>query len=158
MIYTARDLVRQAPAVWQERLKNQHTLGYDAFLKDVLGPRKSPMSKGFWSAQDAPTALQRWSQGIPPEQVHVVTTPPSGAAPSLLWERFASVIGVDPAAFDIDVPAVNTSMSVTAAEAAAPIQHPPRQGHDAYSSTGGSSGRACSKSSTRSWPTTPGSR
>ncbi len=116
VIYTARDLVRQAPAVWQERLKNQHTLGYDAFLDDVLGPRKSAMSKGFWSAQDAPTALQKWSQGLPPEHVHVVTTPPSGAAPSLLWERFASVIGVDPTAFDIDVPVVNTSMSVTAAE------------------------------------------
>lgn len=116
VIYTARDLVRQAPAVWQERIKNQYTLGYDVFLTDLVGTSKTPMARGFWKAQDAPTALRRWSQGLPPQNVHVVTTPPAGSPPALLWERFASVLGLEASAYDADVPAANTSMSVTEAE------------------------------------------
>jgi hypothetical protein len=116
VIYTARDLVRQVPAVWQERLKNQRTMPYEQFVTDVIGPSKSGMAKGFWSAQDTPTALQRWSQGIPPERVHVVTTPPSGSAPDVLWGRFMSVIGLDGPTYEVDVPAVNTSMGIVEAE------------------------------------------
>ncbi len=116
VVYTARDLLRQAPAVWQERVKNQHTLGYDEFLDDVLGQAKSSMAKGFWSAQDTPAALKRWSQGLPPGRVHVVTTPPSGTPPATLWRRFATVVGIDGRDYDTDVPLANTSMSVLAAE------------------------------------------
>ncbi len=116
VIYTARDLVRQAPAVWQERIKNQHALPYDRFLIDMMGRSKTPMAQGFWMAQDAPTALKRWSYGVDPAHVHVVTAPPSGSAPDVLWQRFASVIGLDGADYPSDVPAANTSMSVTSAE------------------------------------------
>lgn len=116
VVYTARDLVRQAPAVWQERIKNQHTLGYDAFLDDILGEATSRMAIGFWSAQDIPSALERWSQGLPPKNVHVVITPPSGAPATTLWQRFATVIGIDADDYDTDVPAANTSLSVLAAE------------------------------------------
>ncbi|MGI8888264.1 MAG: hypothetical protein ACR2GB_04745, partial [Nocardioidaceae bacterium] len=99
VIYTARDLVRQAPAVWQERIKNQYVLGYSDFLDDLLGPGTSKMAKGFWRAQDAVTALARWSQGLDPSHVHVVTAPPSGSPPHVLWERFASVLGLDPGTY-----------------------------------------------------------
>jgi len=116
IIYTARDLVRQAPAVWQERIKNQYTLEYDDFLADLVSKSKTPMAKGFWKAQDASTALRRWSQGLPPDHVHVVTTPPAGSAPTLLWDRFVGVLGLEGREYDADVPATNTSMSVTAAE------------------------------------------
>lgn len=116
VVYTARDLVRQAPAVWQERVKNQHTLGYGPFLADALNRSETHMAMGFWRAQDLPVALERWSQGIPPQHVHVVTTPPAGSPPTLLWERFASVLGLDGASYDTDIPVVNTSLSVTAAE------------------------------------------
>jgi hypothetical protein len=116
VVYTARDLVRQLPAVWQERLKNQRVMPYQAFVDDVIGPSKTGMAKGFWSAQDAPTALQRWSKGLPAEQVHVVTMPPSGSSPGLLWDRFMTVLGLDGADFDVEVPAVNTSMGAVEAE------------------------------------------
>jgi hypothetical protein len=116
VIYTARDLVRQAPAVWQERIKNQYTLEYGEFLTDLVGKSRTPMAKGFWKAQDASTALRRWSQGVPPEHVHVVTTPPAGSPPILLWERFIGVLGLAGGDYDADVPAVNTSLSATAAE------------------------------------------
>lgn len=116
VIYTARDLVRQVPAVWQERLKNQRTMPYEQFVADVIGPAKTGMAKGFWNAQDTPVALQRWSQGLPADRVHVVTTPSSGSAPGLLWNRFMSVIGLDGPAYQVDVPAVNTSMGIVEAE------------------------------------------
>ncbi len=116
VIYTARDLVRQVPAVWQERLKNQRTMPYEQFVSDVIGPSKTGMAKGFWSAQDTPAALQRWSKGLPSEHLHVVTTPPSGSAPDLLWNRFMSVIGLDGPTYQVDVPAVNTSMGIVEAE------------------------------------------
>jgi hypothetical protein len=48
--------------------------------------------------------------------VHLVTLPPSGADPALLWQRFAGVLGVDPQAYDTELSRENTSL--TAAEAA----------------------------------------
>ena len=56
LVCTVRDLVRQVPAVWQERLKNQRTMPYEQFVSDVIGASKSGMAKGFWSAQDTPAA------------------------------------------------------------------------------------------------------
>ena len=116
VIYTARDLVRQVPAVWQERLKNQRTMPYEQFVQDVIGQSSSGMAKGFWAAQDAPTALKRWSRGLAADQVHVVTMPPSGSPPHVLWDRFLSVLGLDGSAYLLDVPAVNTSMGIVEAE------------------------------------------
>jgi hypothetical protein len=116
VVYTTRDLVRQVPAVWQERLKNQRIMPYEQFVEDVIGPAKTGMAKGFWAAQDAPAALKRWSRGLPPERVHVVTMPPAGASPDVLWNRFMSVIGLDGTQYKVDVPAVNTSMGAVEAE------------------------------------------
>jgi hypothetical protein len=116
VVYTARDLLRQVPAVWQEQVKNQKTEGYRAFVTDLLGPRTAPLSRHFWQAQDAPAALGRWSQGLPAHRVHVVTAPPPGAAPTVLWERFASVLGVQPLLAAADSPAANTSLGIAGAE------------------------------------------
>ena len=117
VVYTARDLVRQVPAVWQERLRNQRTMRYDVFVADVLGKSKSGMARSFWTAQDAPRALERWSKGIPADRVHVVTMPPSGAAPDELWNRFASVVGLEGTAYPTEIPPSNTSMGAVEAEA-----------------------------------------
>jgi hypothetical protein len=117
VIFTARDIARQLPAAWQERVKNKDTLTYRAFLDGVhggllgTGPRKF-----FWPLHDVPGILARWSRSLPPEQVHLVTLPRTGADPTLLWQRFASVLGVDPAAYNTDLARENTSL--TAAEAA----------------------------------------
>jgi hypothetical protein len=45
-----------------------------------------------------------------------VTLPQSGAAPDTLWLRFASVLGLDPAGFDLDVARSNASLSARDAE------------------------------------------
>ncbi len=116
VIYGARDLVRQIPAVWQEQVKNRRVMPYCEFLDDVLGKRRRSMSQHFWTAQDAPAALKRWSQGIAPQHVHVLTAPPSGSAPDLLWQRFAGILGLDAAEYPSEISAANTSLGVTSAE------------------------------------------
>lgn len=117
VVYTARDLARQVPAVWQEQVKNQATQGYRSFVLDLLGPRATSMARHFWRAQDAAKVLRRWSgEGVAPEHIHVVTAPQSGGPPALLWERFAAAVGVDPGLCDAEMPAANTSLSVAGAE------------------------------------------
>jgi hypothetical protein len=117
VIFTARDIARQLPAAWQERIKNRDTLSYRAFLDGVhagltgTGPRHY-----FWPLHDVPGILARWSRNLPPERVHIVTLPPSGGDQALLWQRFAGLLGVDPDAYDTELSRENTSL--TAAEAA----------------------------------------
>jgi hypothetical protein len=116
VIWTGRDLARQLPAAWQERLKNRGTIRFARFLAVV---RAGPNRKGrrlFWPVHDAPAVLARWARAVPAERIHVVTVPPPGSDPRLLWQRFASVISVDPDAYDADSARGNASLS--AAEAA----------------------------------------
>jgi hypothetical protein len=61
--------------------------------------------------------LGRWEGHVPAERTAVVTVPRPGADPDLLWRRFAGVIGVDPAGFDLDVPRANRSLGAVESEA-----------------------------------------
>lgn len=118
VVYTARDLARQLPAVWQERVKNRSTETYSQFLAAVqAGPGAGgPIARHFWATYGIPRQLARWSRNLPADRVHVVTVPPTGSDPLLLWRRFAQLIGVDPDSYDTDVERTNTSLG--AAEAA----------------------------------------
>lgn len=115
LIWTARDIARQLPAAWQERIKNKETITYRAFLDTVHAGLGSP-NKAFWRMHASPAVLARWARNIPPERVHVITVPPPGGDRTLLWQRFAAVLGVDPYAYDSSPRTENTSLS--AAEAA----------------------------------------
>jgi hypothetical protein len=118
VVLTARDLARQLPATWQERVKNGSTGSYADFLQSLRAARaeQDPSAKRFWSMQSVPDVLARWSRALPPERVHVVTVPPPGSEPGLLWRRFAGLLQLDPDAYDTSVPTANTSLG--AAEAA----------------------------------------
>jgi hypothetical protein len=119
VIYTARDLVRQVPAVWQERIKNQKTVAYHDFVRSVIDG-SGPGARSFWGAQDAARALDRWSNdstGITVDRVHVVTAPPPGSARTLLWDRFSSVLGLSGGDFDsTGAGAANESLSMLQTE------------------------------------------
>lgn len=118
IVYTARDLARQIPSVWQEDLKNRHTLGFEEFVRGLRGddPRPHWLVGFFWKLQSPARVLETWGCSIPAERVHVVTVPPPGHPPDLLWERFASTVGIDPARCDADVgAAANRSLGVTEA-------------------------------------------
>ncbi|MDQ3615870.1 MAG: hypothetical protein M3393_04475 [Actinomycetota bacterium] len=114
LVFTARDYVRQFPAVWQEALKMSSQLSFDEFVTKALEFDTS--GPWGWQSQDIPAILNRWGQSLPPERVHVITVPPPGAPRDLLWERWCAVLGLDASKFDLDVGIGNES--VGAAQAA----------------------------------------
>ncbi|SDP92085.1 hypothetical protein SAMN04487905_11366 [Actinopolyspora xinjiangensis] len=118
LVCTVRDLRRQLPAVWQEDVKNRHTISFGEFVAGVRGTVAEPdmLSKLFWHRQDVPEILARWGRDIPAERVHVVTVPPAGSAPDLVWHRFAELIGVRPEDYDTRVRQRNRSLGVAETE------------------------------------------
>ena len=99
LVITARDLARQLPAVWQEDLKNRHSMTFEEFLA-VASPETEHSEwygDAFWQRQDLAALAARWRSGCPGASLTVVTVPPPGTDPAVLWHRFAEVLGIDPA-------------------------------------------------------------
>lgn len=117
LVLTARDLQRQIPAVWQEDLKNRHSVDYRTFLKALSDPAGGGLAEAetFWRMQNLTDIFARWTGTIPPERIHVVTVPPSGAPHDLLWHRFAGLLGID--GTDFDVSEIKSNPSLGAVEA-----------------------------------------
>lgn len=115
IVYTARDVARQIPAVWQEAVKNRRVVPFRRFLRSLYTPEKpAHWGRMFWRSQDATDALRRWGAAVPATRIHVVTVPPPGAQPDLLWTRFAGVTGID--AYGYDAAARGSNASLGAAE------------------------------------------
>jgi hypothetical protein len=93
VILTARDIGRQVPAEWQQIVRARGVSTYDHFLGSLSTSTTAP----FWNIQDPVGVHGRWGPYLGEGRFHLVTVPPRGAPASLLWERFASVIGADPA-------------------------------------------------------------
>lgn len=114
LILTARALHKQVPASWQQGVQGGNTLTFDLFAHHI---RKGKGRAGwFWDVQDLPDIAQRWGAGIPAEQIHIVTVPQDASDPTLLWQRYASVLGVDPASCDVNIPKQNVSLGCVEAE------------------------------------------
>jgi hypothetical protein len=97
LVYSARDLARQIPAEWQEGLKHRRRRGFAGFVETVQTSRRRNPTLWFWRVQSLPDVLTRWSRGLPPDRVHLITVPQSGAPRDLLWERYCRTFGIDPA-------------------------------------------------------------
>ena len=113
VILTVRDTAGVIPAQWQSSVRNGHVTSWPDFVDQVTSGRAGTGTDGrkiIQRAQNVHRMLQRWLQIVPPERFHVVTVPPSDAPRSRLWERFASVIGVDPAVCSEPAPRSNTSL------------------------------------------------
>lgn len=103
LVYTARDLGRQVPSEWQERVKNGATTSFGEFERGIAERMTGDRSGGtFWRAQSAVDVLHRWGADLAPDHVHVVVAPPRGAPPETLWERFGSAVGFDGQAISAD--------------------------------------------------------
>ncbi|SDK80788.1 hypothetical protein SAMN04487820_11359 [Actinopolyspora mzabensis] len=118
LVCTVRDLQRQLPAVWQEDVKNRHTISFEDFVAGVRGTVSEPdvLSELFWHRQDVPEILAKWGRSIPPERVHVVTVPPAGSSTDLVWHRFAELLGLRPEEYDTRVRQRNRSLGVAETE------------------------------------------
>jgi hypothetical protein len=118
VIVTARDLARGVPAQWQEQVQNWAVWTWDEYVAAVTAgdPLEHRPGQQFWTDHDLGRMLRNWSDGgVPPEHTTLVTVPGRDAAPDLLWQRFAEVIGVDPG-YDTKVAPSNTSIGVPSAE------------------------------------------
>jgi hypothetical protein len=93
VVVTARDVARQLPSAWQQRVKAKGDLTFPDYLEGVRS--RTGAGKTFWGTQDLVSALEHWGAQLPPERVHVVVVPPRTADRSLLAERFGAVVGVD---------------------------------------------------------------
>lgn len=102
VVVTARDLARQVAAHWQETVKNGRRSSFEEFRRSLVDSAESTHEEaGFWRSQDLASVLRRWSEGLPPEQVHVVVVPQAGADRFELWRRFADALDLDPDTIDL---------------------------------------------------------
>jgi hypothetical protein len=115
VVLTVRDLGRTLTAEWQERVKNGGLVTFDEYAAAILEhlPGGAADPAAFWPTQNLGALLDRWQALAPPERIHVVVTPPSGAVPGELWGRFADAIGLAPDAIALtEVPRRNESLGI----------------------------------------------
>jgi hypothetical protein len=110
IVYTARDLARQVPAAWQESIKQGRRWSYAKFVRRTARNRT-----WFARAFDLPSVLGTWGAHVPPEQIHLVTVPPTPETDPEddLWHRFCRVVGIDPAWAPQQSTRANQSLGVT---------------------------------------------
>lgn len=107
IVITVRDLGRSVPAMWQETIKNRATWEWDDYVRSIrVGGRAG---RNFWREQDSGRIVRRWVGAVGAERVYVVTIPPPGADPEVLWDRFCEVVGIAPGEW-AEAPRVNESL------------------------------------------------
>ena len=111
VVITARDLGRQIPAEWQERVKHRGGRDYAAFLKALQrNYTRTDWTVWFWRVQHLPRIIETWGAALPPERIHLVTVPPADGPRTALWERFATVLGLSPRASYAESETTNASL------------------------------------------------
>jgi len=94
VVFSARDLVRQIPAAWQEKVKHFYTGDFGTFVQNLREDVDDEETRRFWQRQTWPDVLERWSRQIGDAPTTLVTVPQSGQDPAVLLSRFL-------AAFDL---------------------------------------------------------
>jgi hypothetical protein len=97
VVYSQRDLARQIPAQYQESVKHRSTVLFADFLDRCKTESRRNPSWHFWRAHSLPDVLNRWTQGLPPERVHLVTVPREHRPEDSLWHRYCRALAIDPA-------------------------------------------------------------
>ena len=118
VIFTVRDIARALPSGWQEMMKNRRIWSWREFLTAVTSddPSTERVGRRFWKKSDVPLMLDTWSTAVPPEDVVVVTVPPSSAPHDLLWKRLCTVLEVDPRDYGVSTRPRNESLGLESTE------------------------------------------
>ncbi|HET6151365.1 MAG TPA: hypothetical protein VFE15_00315 [Marmoricola sp.] len=114
LVLTGREPVGMLASSWQESLKNRSSVTLRNFGRAPASDE--PAAIWNWRTLDLRLVLERWGPAVPPERVHVLPLPGPGAPRTLIWERFAGLVGFDPAGFDPSASASNPSMGLVEAE------------------------------------------
>jgi len=118
VVVTVRDIAGLLPAEWQESVKCRGTVPWEQWLADVIGSAPAADRRRrswFWTVHDTLAMLNMWSRHIPPDHVHVITTPRQAPAEAL-WVQFASVLGIDSTGIDVPATRVNCSLGLAETE------------------------------------------
>jgi hypothetical protein len=102
-ILTCRDLGRNVPAMWLESVQTGGTTPWGDYLTAVRKRNGTRPARNFWKHQDIPVVAARWAGELGHDHLTLVTVPQKGAAPDLLWRRFAEAAGFKAADFDLEV-------------------------------------------------------
>jgi hypothetical protein len=103
VVLTARDLARTIPSMWTESVQNRGTATWPAYLRAVRGERVEAAGRAFWRQQRIHAIAKRWSEAVGRDHFTLVTVPPAGSPPTLLWSRFCAVAGIPEDLCDLDV-------------------------------------------------------
>jgi hypothetical protein len=114
LVVTAREPVGLYSGSWQESLKNRDTRTFAEYAAAPVSPNS--MAVWNWRTLDVRLVLERWATGLDPAHVHVLPVPPPDAPKDLLWQRFATLVGLDPDSFDLSETFANPSMGIAEAE------------------------------------------
>ncbi|MCW2834918.1 MAG: hypothetical protein JWN68_2871 [Nocardioides sp.] len=113
VVITARDPLGLLASSWQESLKNKATTPLADYGRSESD---DPRDVWDWRSLDLGLVLRRWAPAVAPERLHLITPAPAGSGREVLWERFAGVLGIDPATCDSSRGFANSSMGVAEAE------------------------------------------
>jgi len=102
IIITARDLARQLPSAWQNKIKHGRGWLFSSYVASARDEPPAPNTPGrsFWHHHDLATITARWADAAGASNVVLIPVPPSGAPPDLLWRHFAEVLDVPAEDFD----------------------------------------------------------
>lgn len=123
-VLTLRDPSRVLPSAWQEWTQNRGSASWTDYLATAerLAPggsdptSTSPAARAYRRVLDTDRMLSVWPRVVGPGRLHVVTVPRPDAPARLLWDRFASVLDIDGAAYDLPPTGANESIDYHAAE------------------------------------------
>jgi len=119
IVLTVRDIATLLPAEWQETVKHRNARGFQDWLADVIDRESSAAGRRqwwFWRVHDTLAILDIWSRQVPADRVHVIMTTPPGSDPGLLWQRFASLLDVDPGSVDLTRARPNSALGMPETE------------------------------------------
>ncbi|UPK74682.1 sulfotransferase [Nocardioidaceae bacterium SCSIO 66511] len=117
IVITARDPARQLMSVWQQSLRFRSPLTFDEFLAECDFRADGAYRHGHFRDHQLDRVLRAWAEHVPADRIHLVVVPQPTSPRALLWERFCTALGVEPAQYEIPVePQSNHSLGVVQAE------------------------------------------
>ncbi|WP_435768882.1 hypothetical protein [Nocardioides sp. SYSU DS0651] len=112
LVVTAREPLGLFTASWQESLKNKATTPMARYSRKVSD---RPMDIWNWRTLDLRLVLERWSQAVPHDRIHVLPLDTSAPREDI-WHRFSGLLGLSEGAYDLSQSFPNESMGVVEAE------------------------------------------
>jgi hypothetical protein len=112
VVVTAREPLGLFTASWQESLKNGATTPMPDYARRES---RKPTAIWNWRTLDLRLVLERWSEAVPADRIHVLVLDPDAPREDV-WHRFAGIVGFPSVGIDLSGSFPNTSMGVAEAE------------------------------------------